>query len=71
MKVEESRGKSGSFDVGEGLWLRECTEDPEPMPDVAHLVLDLGGVNVAQRVLPQEVCVNNPHHLSVGLVQPD
>lgn len=71
MKVEESRGKSGSFDVGEGLWLRECGEDPESMPDVAHLVLDLGGVDVAQRVLPEEVSVNYAHHLTVSLVQPD
>lgn len=71
MKVEESRGKSGSFDVGEGLWLRECGEDPEPVPDVAHLVLDLGGVDVAQRMLPEEVSVNYAHHLTVSLVQPD
>lgn len=71
MKVEESRGKNGSFDVGEGLWLCKCGEDPEPVPDVTHLVLDLGGVDVSQRMLPEEVSVYYTHHLTVSLVQPD
>lgn len=63
--------RKGSFDVAEALWLLQGCEDLGPVLDVAHLVLNLGAVDVVQGVLSQEIGVYYPHHLTIIFVQPD
>lgn len=69
-KLEEINMGSSSFEGVEASRVFQGVQQLLTVLGVTGLVLDLRAVNVMQASLPQKVCIENAHDLSVALPQP-